>query len=84
MWIRSGASARRWVGLDLRSETSRSPSRSSYALAIAHYVSGVRTGRFEGPDILDGYACAAVIEAAEISARSGRTEDVPVITESTE
>ena len=56
----------------------------SYALAIAHYVSGVRTGRFEGPDILDGYACAAVIEAAEISARSGRTEDVPVITESTE
>ena len=32
----------------------------------------------EGPDILDGYACAARDEAGEISARSGRAEDVPV------
>jgi predicted dehydrogenase len=51
----------------------------SYALAMAHYVSAARTGRFEGPDILDGYACAAVIEAAEESARRGRTVDVQVM-----
>ena len=51
----------------------------SYALAMAHFVSAARTGRFEGPDILDGYACAAVIEAAEESARQGRTVDVQIM-----
>jgi predicted dehydrogenase len=49
----------------------------SYACALAHFVSAARTGSFTGPDILDGYACAAVIEAAEESARARRTVDVP-------
>jgi predicted dehydrogenase len=48
----------------------------SYARAMAHFVYAARTGSFEGPDILDGCACAAVIEAAEESARSRRTVDV--------
>jgi len=51
----------------------------SYALALAHYASAARTGHFEGPSLLDGYACAAVIEAAEESARRGETVDVQAI-----
>jgi predicted dehydrogenase len=48
----------------------------SYACALTHFVSAVRTGAFDGPDVFDGYACAAVIEAAEESARNRRTVDV--------
>lgn len=50
----------------------------SYARALGHFVSAARTGSFEGPDILDGLACAAVIEAAEESSRCRRTVDVQV------
>lgn len=51
----------------------------SYARAMAHFLTAAGTGCFEGPDMLDGYACAAVIEAAEESARGRRTVDVQVM-----
>ena len=55
----------------------------SYAHAMAHFVSAARSSSFEGPDILDGYACAAVIEAAEESAREKRTVDVAAMARTT-
>jgi predicted dehydrogenase len=48
----------------------------SYAGAMAHFLTAVRMGAFDGPGMLDGYACAAVIEAAEQSARARRAVDV--------
>jgi predicted dehydrogenase len=51
----------------------------SYARAMAHFLTAARMGSFEGPDMLDGYACAAVIEAAEESARGRRTVDVQLM-----
>ncbi len=51
----------------------------SYARAMAHFLTAVRMGAFEGPDMLDGYACAAVIEAAEESARARQTVDVQMM-----
>jgi 1,5-anhydro-D-fructose reductase (1,5-anhydro-D-mannitol-forming) len=55
----------------------------SYACALAHFASAARTGGFEGPDILDGYACAAIVEAAEESARHRRSVDVQATAAST-
>jgi predicted dehydrogenase len=48
----------------------------SYVRALAHFLTAARMGSFDGPDMLDGYACAAVIDAAEESARASRTVDV--------
>ncbi|MFI5323070.1 MAG: Gfo/Idh/MocA family protein [Thermodesulfobacteriota bacterium] len=49
--------------------TGREP---SFELAISHFVSAMRGLQKASPDLLDGYKCLAVLEAAEESARTGR------------
>jgi len=68
-----GAFRRAGYAIQKRRAVLRDP---SYARAIAHFVSAARTGSFAGPDILDGYASAAVVAAAEESARDRRTVNV--------
>ena len=76
--LRSGLGAFRRAGyaIQKRRAVLRDP---SYARALGHFVLAARTGSFSGPDISDGYACTAVIEAAEQSARTRRTVDVQVM-----
>jgi predicted dehydrogenase len=54
----------------------RAPLREpGYALLLDAFITAVRTGAHDGyADLADGFACAAVIAAAEQSAISGRTE----------
>lgn len=64
----------RHLGRALR--TRRAPWREpGYALLIDRFIEAARSGASTyGPDLADGFACAAVIAAAERSAESGRME----------
>jgi predicted dehydrogenase len=69
------AGALRHVGRALRAR--RAPLREpGYALLLDRFITAARTGTVAAdiPDIADGFACAAVIAAAEQSAVSGRME----------
>lgn len=44
----------------------------SFEIALSRFVSAVMGGEKAEPDLVDGYKCLAVLEAAEESARSGR------------
>lgn len=71
------AGALRHLGAALRAR--RSPLREpGYALALDAFLEAVRCRRMpaDGADLSDGYACLAVIDAAERSVRSGRREPV--------
>jgi predicted dehydrogenase len=57
----------------------RAPLREpGFAAALDRFLDAVRTRRLSGdaPDLADGYACLAITEAAERSARVGRVEPV--------
>jgi len=43
----------------------------SFEIALSHFVSAVRGIEQARPDLIDGYKCLAVLEAAEESARTG-------------
>ncbi len=49
----------------------------SYRVALTHFVSAIRTGQLVGPDLWDGYRSLAVIEAAELSARTRQPVVLP-------
>jgi predicted dehydrogenase len=75
-WLRSAAALRQ-LGRALRAR--QSPLREpGYALALDRFLEGVRTRRLppDAPDLAAGLTCAAVVDAAERSARSGRPETV--------
>lgn len=44
----------------------------SFEIALSHFVSAVRGVEKARPDLLDGYKCLTVLEAAEESARTGQ------------
>ncbi len=64
----------RHIGRALR--TRRSPWREpGYAVLLDRFIAAARSGNAGyGPDLADGFACAAIIDAAERSALSGRIE----------
>jgi predicted dehydrogenase len=69
------AGAVRHLGRAIR--TRRAPLREpGYAVLLDHFVRGARTGAAPAglPDIADGFACSAVIAAAELSVVTGRQE----------
>jgi predicted dehydrogenase len=43
----------------------------SFEIALSRFASAVRGVEKAGPDLIDGYKCLAVLEAAEESARTG-------------
>jgi myo-inositol 2-dehydrogenase/D-chiro-inositol 1-dehydrogenase len=49
----------------------------SYREAMAYFVTAIRTHRPATPDFYDGYRSLMIIEAAEESARTGRTVLIP-------
>src|SRR5690606_1947287 len=72
--LRRAASLRR-LGAALRAR--RAPLREpGYAALLDRFVRAARAGGpvQDGPDVADGFACAAVIDAAERSLASGRME----------
>ncbi|MGH6693638.1 MAG: Gfo/Idh/MocA family protein, partial [Gammaproteobacteria bacterium] len=57
----------------------RAPLREpGYGVALDRFIEGVRTRRLpaDAPDLADGFACLAVIDAAERSARDGRPASI--------
>lgn len=77
--IARSAGALRGLGSAVRAR--RAPLREpGYALALDHFIGAVQQGNRKAtpaPDLADGYACLAVIDAAERSSRTGAST-VPI------
>jgi len=73
-FLRAARNLRSMLGSPLLKDrvlaTGREP---SFENALGHFASAVTGSHDASPDLKDGYACLAVIEAAEKSAETGRT-----------
>jgi len=68
---------RRAIGMLNPRRLLRSPGfEPSFALALKSFVDAASGGPFSGPDLFEGVACLAVIEAAERAAVSGISQTV--------
>ena len=62
-----------------RAKIAKSGPEVSYWRALSSFAEAALQGRSERPDLMDGYRCLALLEAAEQSAREGRRVRVPSI-----
>ncbi len=74
---RGGRTARDSARIGYMLEKRRAPGREpSHRAALRRFVAAAREGVPAKPDLRDGRACAAVLDAADRSVRSGRPERV--------